>query len=140
MLDDDESKSDELKDKVISLQDAAEQRRRSRTAGDPLVPGSAAPDRQPDAMNCAPALHGRPALSDGTGNGQARLDQRISSQDQISCINVVPLHPSGLPAPYAALWCKSNYSFLEGASHPEELVQTATALGLQALALTDRDG
>ena len=41
---------------------------------------------------------------------------------------------------YAPLWCKSNYSFLEGASHPEELVDTAHALGLPALAITDRDG
>jgi error-prone DNA polymerase len=41
---------------------------------------------------------------------------------------------------YVPLWCKSNYSFLEGASHPEELVETAHALGLPALALTDRDG
>ncbi len=42
--------------------------------------------------------------------------------------------------PYAPLWCKSNFSFLEGASHPEELVETRAALGLAALALTDRDG
>ncbi|MBN1836049.1 MAG: error-prone DNA polymerase [Spirochaetales bacterium] len=41
---------------------------------------------------------------------------------------------------YVPLWCKSNYSFLEGASHPEELVRQASALGLPALALTDRDG
>ena len=41
---------------------------------------------------------------------------------------------------YAPLWCKSNYSFLEGASHPEELVEQAHALGLRCLALTDRDG
>ncbi|HKI97007.1 MAG TPA: error-prone DNA polymerase [bacterium] len=41
---------------------------------------------------------------------------------------------------YVPLWCKSHYSFLEGASHPEELVKTAHALGLPALALTDRDG
>ena len=41
---------------------------------------------------------------------------------------------------YAALWCKSNGSFLEGASSPEELVEQAHALGLEALALTDRDG
>ncbi len=44
------------------------------------------------------------------------------------------------PAGHAALWCKSNYSFLEGASHPEELVEEAHSLGLRALALTDRDG
>ena len=41
---------------------------------------------------------------------------------------------------YAPLWCKSNYSFLEGASHPEELVEQAHSLGLRSLALTDRDG
>ncbi len=41
---------------------------------------------------------------------------------------------------YIPLWCKSNFSFLEGASHPEELVETARQLGLAALALTDRDG
>ncbi|MEL6547951.1 MAG: PHP domain-containing protein, partial [Myxococcota bacterium] len=42
--------------------------------------------------------------------------------------------------PYAPLWCKSNFSFLEGASHPDELVEAASLMGLSALALTDRDG
>ena len=42
--------------------------------------------------------------------------------------------------PYAELHCRSNFSFLEGASHPEELAETAAALGLDALALTDRNG
>lgn len=41
---------------------------------------------------------------------------------------------------YAALWCKSNYSFLEGASHPEELIERAVELGIKSLAITDRDG
>ena len=41
---------------------------------------------------------------------------------------------------YVPLWTKSNFSFLEGASHPAELVERAHALGLPALALTDRDG
>lgn len=43
-------------------------------------------------------------------------------------------------AAYVPLWCRSNYSFLEGASHPEELVATADHLGLPALAITDRHG
>ncbi len=38
---------------------------------------------------------------------------------------------------YAELHCISNFSFLRGASHPEELVERATELGYQALALTD---
>ncbi len=43
-------------------------------------------------------------------------------------------------AEYAPLWCKSNFSFLEGASHAEELVEEAHRLGMRSLALTDRDG
>jgi error-prone DNA polymerase len=39
--------------------------------------------------------------------------------------------------PYAELHCRSNFSFLTGASHPEELVQRAHALGYSALAITD---
>lgn len=42
--------------------------------------------------------------------------------------------------PYAELHCHSNFSFLDGASHPEELAEEATRLGLEALALTDHDG
>lgn len=38
---------------------------------------------------------------------------------------------------YAELWCLSNYSFLRGASHPEELVKRAVELGYGALAITD---
>jgi error-prone DNA polymerase len=41
---------------------------------------------------------------------------------------------------YVPLWCKSNFSFLEGASHPEELVTACAELELKAMALTDRDG
>jgi error-prone DNA polymerase len=41
-----------------------------------------------------------------------------------------------LPA-YAELHCLTNFSFLRGASHPEELVERAHALGYAALAVTD---
>ncbi|MFA7505914.1 MAG: error-prone DNA polymerase, partial [Burkholderiaceae bacterium] len=40
-------------------------------------------------------------------------------------------------APYAELHCISNFSFLRGASHPEELVDRARELGYAALAITD---
>jgi len=43
---------------------------------------------------------------------------------------------SPLPA-YAELHCVSNFSFLRGASHPEELVKRAAGLGYSALAVTD---
>ena len=38
---------------------------------------------------------------------------------------------------YAELHCLSNFTFLTGASHPRELVERATELGYNALALTD---
>ncbi|WP_111641782.1 error-prone DNA polymerase [Marinimicrobium alkaliphilum] len=38
---------------------------------------------------------------------------------------------------YAELFCQSNFSFLEGASHPEELIAQAAHLGYSALAITD---
>ena len=40
-------------------------------------------------------------------------------------------------SPYAELHCASNFSFLNGASHAEELVERAKALGYAALAVTD---
>src|SRR6478736_1976511 len=42
--------------------------------------------------------------------------------------------------PYAELHAHSSYSFLDGASSPEELVEQAERLGLHALAVTDHDG
>jgi error-prone DNA polymerase len=41
---------------------------------------------------------------------------------------------------FVELVCQSNFSFLEGASHPGELVERAVALGLRGLAITDRAG
>ncbi len=42
--------------------------------------------------------------------------------------------------PYAELHAHSNFSFLDGASAPEELLEEAQRLGLRALAITDHDG
>jgi error-prone DNA polymerase len=42
--------------------------------------------------------------------------------------------------PYAELHAHSHYSFLDGASSPEELLEEAERLGLHALAITDHDG
>ncbi|MBN2307604.1 MAG: error-prone DNA polymerase [Candidatus Hydrogenedentes bacterium] len=50
------------------------------------------------------------------------------------------MSPGGPERPYVPLWCKSVYSFLEGASHPDELIEEAYRMGIHALALTDRDG
>ncbi len=44
------------------------------------------------------------------------------------------------PVPYAELHAHSAFSFLDGASTPEELAEEAARLDLRALALTDHDG
>ncbi|MBD5787266.1 error-prone DNA polymerase [Cellulosimicrobium terreum] len=49
----------------------------------------------------------------------------------------MPGHP---PLRYAELHAHSAFSFLDGASHPEELAAEAAHLGLSALAVTDHDG
>ena len=49
-----------------------------------------------------------------------------------------PRHRSTPPA-YAELQVTSNFSFLHGASHPDEMVERAAELGYRALALTDRN-
>ncbi|GAA1508930.1 error-prone DNA polymerase [Agromyces terreus] len=48
--------------------------------------------------------------------------------------------PTGPVVPYAELHAHSTYSFLDGASSPEHLVEEAHRLGLTGLALTDHDG
>ena len=42
-----------------------------------------------------------------------------------------------VPPPFAELYARSSFSFLTGASHPEELVHQAVAYGYHALAITD---
>jgi len=44
------------------------------------------------------------------------------------------------PPAYAELHCHSNFSFLDGASAPDDLVERAVALGLAGLAVTDHQG
>ncbi len=53
-------------------------------------------------------------------------------------IGAGPVAPSARP--YAELHSHSAYSFLDGASTPEELVEEAARLDLRAIALTDHDG
>jgi len=45
-----------------------------------------------------------------------------------------------LTSAYAELHCRSNFSLLDGGSHPEELIARAKDLELAAVAITDRDG
>ncbi|MCL6549535.1 MAG: error-prone DNA polymerase [Acidothermus cellulolyticus] len=80
-------------------------------------------------------LAGRPARGVEPADAEAPTSRRRP-----------PYRPKELPKQpdetvrYAELHCHSNFSFLDGASHPEELVEEAARLGLETLALTDHDG
>lgn len=80
-------------------------------------------------------LAGRPARAVEPADAEAPTSRRRP-----------PYRPKELPKQpdetvrYAELHCHSNFSFLDGASHPEELVEEAARLGLETLALTDHDG
>jgi len=53
--------------------------------------------------------------------------------------HIAPLSLATRAGPhYAELHAKTNFSFLEGASHPDEMVARAATLGYRALAVTDR--
>ena len=108
-------------------------RRRCPTAAATPIRGSAAtPGRRPRSRR--PGA-GRPSWNAG-GDGPAWSRKRQPFE--------APASGNGGPGsgtvPYAELHCHSNFSFLDGASHPEELVTEAARLGLEALALTDHNG
>jgi error-prone DNA polymerase len=86
----------------------------------------------------------------------SELERRLSGRPRKSADRATPKaplpssHASETPPPtlfrqravlpYVELHCHSNFSFLDGASNPEELVDEAVRLGLEALALTDHNG
>jgi error-prone DNA polymerase len=55
-------------------------------------------------------------------------------------IDASPGQPAERPVPFTELHCHSTFSFLDGASEPEELAEEAARLGLEGLAVTDHDG
>jgi error-prone DNA polymerase len=78
---------------------------------------------------------GEPPFDGGDGPAWSRKREAYAPPPKTR-----PTRPNGPVTPYAELHCHSNFSFLDGASHPEELAEEAARLGLGALALTDRDG
>ncbi|WP_229051308.1 error-prone DNA polymerase [Aeromicrobium sp. Leaf350] len=89
------------------------------------------------------------------GELERRLSGRTASGKPISADDVIRDAPMSRPrrrpaertvvrpsgaVPYAELHSHSSFSFLDGASDPDALVEEAVRLGLEALALTDHDG
>ncbi|HLH99338.1 MAG TPA: error-prone DNA polymerase [Acidimicrobiales bacterium] len=80
----------------------------------------------------------RPAPSEGDGGDSPAWSYKRGAY--VPPADLTRRRRSAATVPYAELHCHSNFSFLDGASHPEELVEEAARLGLEALALTDHDG
>jgi len=78
-------------------------------------------------------LSGRPAPDGGDAPGYSRKRPEYDPKEGLR-------RPDGPVVPYAELHCHSNFSFLDGASGPDKLVEEAIGLGLHGLALTDHDG
>jgi error-prone DNA polymerase len=98
----------------------------------PPIPWSELEQRLSDA--------GRPRVTPhGADGGDSPAWSRKRQAYEVPA-GLLPPRVGGGTVPYAELHCHSNFSFLDGASHPEELVEQAVELGLQALALTDHDG
>src|SRR5882762_3459821 len=66
---------------------------------------------------------------------QPEFPHRTRKKDKLS-----PGAAKSTSVPYVELHAHSSYSFLDGASLPEELAVSAAELGYPALALTDHDG
>ena len=81
-------------------------------------------------------LSGRkPPRMDGDGGDAPGWSRKRPAYDPVQR----PQAPADA-VPYAELHCHSNFSFLDGASDPEALVEESVRLGLHGLAITDHDG
>ena len=90
-------------------------------------------DGPPTWAEMARVLNGRPRLPDGS-DAPAWSRKRAAYQPQPQA------ERPRSAVPYAELHAHSAFSFLDGASTPEELVSEAARLDLRAIALTDHDG
>jgi error-prone DNA polymerase len=90
-------------------------------------PGQAAGPPRPARSDRAPKPPDGAGPSGGTGAGDAT--RRAGRRRRVRAA-----------AGWAELHCHSSYSFLDGASSPQALVDEAAELGLAALAITDHDG
>ncbi len=92
-------------------------------------------DRTPSDRTPSDRTPSRPEGADG-GDSPAWSRKREPYQPASGLSQ--PGRDDGVP--YAELHCHSSFSFLDGASAPEALVEEAVHLGLEALAITDHNG
>ncbi|NMO93842.1 error-prone DNA polymerase [Actinomycetospora sp. TBRC 11914] len=120
-------------------------------AGKPVRPRSGASGAAPEVDGPGtlhPADVGTVGVREGARRGRSRDEQHPGDGGDSPAWSRTrapyrpPADAGAAPAtvPFAELHTHSTYSFLDGASQPEELVEEAHRLGLEAIALTDHDG
>src|SRR5262245_63353560 len=102
-------------------------------ARSPCSPGPSASSRAGGTVPISRAITSSPAPPRSRCSGSTASAAKSAPG---TCMASLPDFPGYLPA-YAELHCLSNFTFLRGASHPEELVERARDLGYEALAITD---
>ena len=127
---------------AVPLAPGAAQGRHGARAGAPGArmvarAGCRSGDRDPRLLR-GRGHRGRPLLAVPRGPLPRRRGHAAVVPARAVRLNVRHEPPWPMTA-YAELQITSNFSFLRGGSHPEELVLRAAELGLSALALTDRN-
>src|SRR5918998_510725 len=79
----------------------------------------------------------RPAANPDGDSAPGYSQKRPAYAAAVEALVQPPENPA---VPYAELHCHSNFSFLDGVNDPEELIEEAVRLGLDAMAITDHDG
>jgi len=111
---------------------------RGTSAGTNRQSGRAQQPSHPARPTAREAVTG-PIGDDGDSAGWGR--ERAANhcpEDMSGAASAADRDPASVP--FAELHCHSHFSFLDGASSPEELVEQAARLGLAAIAVTDHDG
>jgi error-prone DNA polymerase len=108
-----------------------------QTLSDSVHPDSVHPDSvHPDSVHRGNARDGGdPRRPEGADGGDSPAWSRKRSAYEAPALIRRPSRQR-----YAELHCHTSFSFLDGASSPEELVEEAARLDLSALAVTDHDG
>ena len=92
---------------------------------------------RPDAgAHAAQTVNSPTDLSEHSGTRPEHADH----QSPQSASDAATRHNRIDHVPYAELHAHSHYSFLDGASSPQQLIRTAAALALDGIAITDHDG
>src|SRR5262245_5047466 len=108
---------------------------RKREDSEPSPPAS---EEKPPTASGPPSRDFGYSLPAPESSPRARKEKR--KQREYTAVEPAPRSRRGSPPPYVELHAASAFSFLQGASLPEDLLQRAAEVGLPAVALVDVNG